>query len=187
MDSAAVTGAFALGGVIIGSVVNAAMTQRVAREAQRRAAMTAARLLLVEVSDAGFWIDHALRQHGTWSALQDGIRHGDWDEHRRTLANAMSPDEWATAWGGEQALRKVLSTASEQPIGGAVREADRKMLKGARSTLTALANMLIDVSIHGPRGSRPIREAIRPWRRRYFQIRRRGTRRGGWPDWWSDE
>jgi hypothetical protein len=147
VSNAVTTGLFALGGVLIGGGLNIAGAYSLERRTRRRAARTAARLVLIEVSEAGHLLLAAQHQQ-TWEPLAD-LKLTDWQEHRGLLAGAMEGDDWLKAWMAERILQEF---AAKAPVPFEL--GDEERAQEAALVVGRFTNVLIDISVDGVRWRR---------------------------------
>jgi hypothetical protein len=84
---------FGLIGVIVGGVLNGFVSYVLERRNERRAARTAARLLLDEWRPLVFLVADVLRL-GRWRPGEQPITFEEWSRHRELLANQLSQEAW---------------------------------------------------------------------------------------------
>jgi hypothetical protein len=156
---------FGVIGVIVGGVLNGLVSYALARRNERRAAKTAARLLLDEWRAALFLVEDVLRL-GRWQPDQP-IAFEVWDRHRELLANQLQQEAWLRV---ANARLHVAWINSANQAGGKLGAKTRDELERRwRVVRDAIDANLMPVAVHGPQKRR-----IAPV---YWRLRARMSRR----------
>lgn len=123
-------GLFALGGVIIGGVLNGLVAWVLARNTTRSNARVAALLVYEELMQSLPAL-LGLRQHKTWgwlSAAHEFGRRDVWDENRSILGHALDPDAYMGIAAGYAGLASARETAEREDFSAAISDAQGESL-----------------------------------------------------------
>jgi hypothetical protein len=141
-------GWFALGGVVIGGLLNGFVSWLQARSTTRSTARVSALLVTEELlqSLAAFPV---LDEVQTWGALQDGHRFGKstaWESNRQNLGYALVPDAYmclAAAYSGlAQAVLRASKETHDAPVSRRHNEALKTTSLALNRGLTYLSKLV---------------------------------------------
>jgi hypothetical protein len=142
-------GWFALGGVLIGGLLNGGVSWLLARSTMRANARVCAALLLTEELLKSLAVLITLDRSPTWGPMRQAADFGTrdaWDENRATLGHALSPDGYMTLATAYRGISFASSRARAESDDAPLTEADKQ---GVNSTflavnrgLTCLGNLI---------------------------------------------
>jgi hypothetical protein len=98
-DQSMTAAIFGLIGVVVGGLLNGAVTALQARRADRADTRVSARLVDLELRQAGLWLvidEDTTEETSAPSMVQQRFMPYAWDKHREVLARALSDKEWET-------------------------------------------------------------------------------------------
>lgn len=113
---------FGLVGVVLGAALNVLLAEVAAWRRERKAARTAARLTLAELSGNHRRIKSAVDKKAWDELATEGIRTDEWFAHRELFAQALEHDDWilvANAYGRLQLVgqwRDAQAKDEQAPI-----------------------------------------------------------------------
>jgi hypothetical protein len=123
-------GLFALGGVIIGGVLNGLVAWALARNTSRSNARVAALLVNEELMQSVPAL-LGLREHKNWgwlSAAHEFGRREVWDENRSILGHALDPDAYMGIAAAYAGLASARETAAREEFSAAISDAQGESL-----------------------------------------------------------
>jgi hypothetical protein len=123
-------GLFALGGVIIGGVLNGLVSWILARNATRSNARVAALLVYEELMQSLPAL-LGLREHKTWGWLDAAHEFGRrdvWDENRAVLGHALDPNAYMAIAAGYSGLASAAETVTREDFSAPISDAHGKSL-----------------------------------------------------------
>jgi hypothetical protein len=123
-------GLFALGGVIVGGVLNGLVSWALARNAARSNARVAALLVNEELLQSIPAL-LGLRQHKNWGwlkAAHDFGRRDVWEENRAILGHALDPDAYMALAAGYSGLASAAEAASRSDFSEPISDAEGESL-----------------------------------------------------------
>lgn len=123
-------GLFALGGVIVGGVLNGLVSWFLARNAARSNARVAALLVNEELMQSIPAL-LGLREHKNWGWLSVAHNFGRrdvWDENRAILGHALAPDAYMAIAAGYTGLASAAETAARQDFSDPISDAQGQSL-----------------------------------------------------------
>lgn len=150
-------GLFALGGVIVGGVLNGLVSWFLARSTARSNARVAALLVYEELMQSLPAL-LGLREHRTWGwlkAAHDFGRRDVWDENRTVLGHALHPDAYMAIAAGYSGLASAAETASRTDFAESITDADGKSLATTFRTINRGLSYL-GLLLHRPSGLHPL-------------------------------
>jgi hypothetical protein len=153
MSNAVTTGAFTLGGVVVGGTITGTMTYVLTRRGERRLARAAARLVLEDAFQTGRALNRVL-DDGKWYPMDD-VTLDQWHKHRDTFASELRPEDWRCVDEAYVDLQLLVNWYAATPLSPDLEAEDREMLTHARDKLEhAIRDHLIQLSNHGPQRRR---------------------------------
>lgn len=173
MSDAATTGAFALGGVIIGGSVSGTVTYVLARRVERRTARAAARLVRADATQTSYAL-RAVLDDRTWRPIKF-VTMEQWNRHRDTFADHLRNEDWKCVEDAYADLQRLLGWVEANGVGedddDDVDADDVQFVQRVWSGLDhAITRHLTQLSHHGPQRRRL---ALRYW---HLRAQLRGDR-----------
>lgn len=171
MDTAIVTGAFTLGGVAIGGIINARVTYWLEKRRHGFDARRTARMFMPRLMRLGLATDEAAEHAWPWADLIDVVESnvaGFWQDVAPDLAGSLSWDEWFAVYSAVRSYEQLTHTAPEpaDEIRLGADPGDAAYLEGLTQQAVEAGMVLTVVAISGPGRRQRIRRAVRAlwWR-----------------------
>lgn len=155
-------GLFALGGVIVGGLLNGLVSWVLARNAARSNARVAALLVNEELLQSLAALV-GLREHKNWGWLSVAHNFGRrdvWDENRAILGHALDPTAYMAIAAGYTGLTSAAETAERQDFSDPISDAQRDSLATTYLTINQGLSYL-GLLLHRP-------SWWHPWARKKF-------------------
>lgn len=160
-DTALITGAFALGGVIVGGALNNWLSYTLERRREGWAGTKAARLLFPRIGRIDFSLQEAAAERWSWNRLCNVIESnldGFWTEFADTITGTFAFEEWAQVYAAVQRLEHLRYTALRD--GTRITEADQESLRNVRKVVNEAHTTLTVIAIYGPNRQGQLRRAL---------------------------
>jgi hypothetical protein len=148
MSDAVMTGVFALGGVLVGGLLNGWVTYLVERRRQYGAARAAAWLLLANLSRSIAAVKRG-RDRGDWLGAEEAIRLGEWEDRRELLFGTMRLDDIYPVVAVHRFLEEIAARGGTS--------APKQLLDDAVASASDAGFALERVAAYGPRRRLPAR------------------------------
>jgi hypothetical protein len=149
MDSGAVTGAFTVGGVLVGGLMTSTANYGLARRQERRWTRAASRLVLEEAVQVSYTLD-AIVEHRRWRPIEF-IDLAQWRANRATLAEQLRQEDWTCIVPAYEDLQRLLGWVEANTVTGDVGEPELRIVEALRDKFDhAIQTRLIQLSVHGP-------------------------------------
>lgn len=150
-------GLFALGGVIVGGVLNGLVSWVLARNAARSNARVAALLVNEELMQSIPAL-LGLREHKNWGWLSTAHNFGRrnvWDENRAILGHALAPDAYMAIAAGYTGLASAAETAARESFSDPISNAQSQSLATTYLTINQGLSYL-SLLLHRPSWWHPL-------------------------------
>lgn len=169
MDAAVTTGLFALGGVIVGGVVNGTITYAIERSREGWAARRSARMFGPALHRLHLAAGHSLDHPTTWAELAEvvEINLDAWPEHADVFAGSLDWDQWFEIYAAVRAWEQFTWNLPPNPDQTLIRPGtdDAKYIDGLIDITIKAAVQCAVVGIRGVRQER-VRNFVRNLRYR---------------------
>lgn len=150
-DTALVTGAFALGGVIVGGVLNNWLGYVLERRREGWAGKTKARMFMPRMIRLAMALGEALEDEWTWDEACLVIENNlddFWPDFAEVFAGTFSNDEWETIYRTVRPLEQMTNTAPRD--GTKFAKGDEEYIAERIDALVEATMTLVMIGHHGP-------------------------------------